>query len=67
MDRKEAIEAWNRMAETCDTARPVKSTKDINCLMCQYFLTGNNNYPCSHCSQGRANHFRLRFMAGEQE
>ena len=64
---EEAIAAWNtRKGETCDVIRPVKSTKDINCLMCQYFLTGNNNYPCSHCSQGRANHFRLRFMAGEE-
>ena len=65
---EKAIATWNtRKGEAYDTVRPVKSTKDINCLMCQYFLTGNNNYPCNHCSQGRVNHFKLRFKAGEQE
>ena len=65
---EEAVEAWNtRKGEAYDTVRPVKSTKDINCSMCQYFLTGNNNYPCNHCSQGRVNHFKLRFKVGEQD
>ena len=65
---EEAIAAWNtRKGEAYDTVRPVKSIKDEDCSMCQYFLTGNNNYPCSHCSQGRVNHFKSRFKAGEQE